>query len=112
MMKLNKTVKVTTGWIHQRSVRRVFALMAARRPTRPAGGDPSPVAGALLSTDIGPALSCPRCRGSYESTTYARPCTRSQRRRCGIRHAPTAGTDQVLSAPHRYRFLGAWDLPL
>src|ERR1700729_3274286 len=87
MMKLNKTANVTTGWIHQRSVRRVFALIAARRPTRPAGGCSPPAAGALLWTDIGPAFSCcPRRRGSYASTTYARRWPRSQPRRCGIRH--------------------------
>src|SRR5665213_833708 len=88
MTKLNKTTKVTTGWIHQRSVRKVFALMAARRPTRPSGSCPPPAAVALLWTDIGPAFSCcPHRCGSYASTTYARRWPRSQPRRCGIRHS-------------------------
>src|SRR5450432_708722 len=87
MMKLNSTTNVMTGWIHQRSVRSVFAAIAARRPTRPDGGCPPPAAGALLWTDIGPAFSCcPRRCGSYASTTYARRWLRSQPRWCGIRH--------------------------
>src|SRR5665213_1729352 len=61
MTKLNKTPKVMTGCNHQRSVRRVLAAIAARRPVGPfEGGGPASDAGALLSTVIVPAFCAAR----------------------------------------------------
>src|SRR5450432_760232 len=61
MTKLNKMPKVMAGWSHQRSVRRVFAAIAARRPVvRFEGGGPAFDAGALLSTVIVPAFCAAR----------------------------------------------------